>query len=85
MFENVSPIVEELKLSSIAKQDAYCIGKLLFSSSRKSDGLWLNITLQESESFIQKRLNKYKDTKMQARMFFPDELMQYFAWKVDMK
>jgi hypothetical protein len=52
----------------------------LFTAERYA-GLWLNITLQEAECFIQERLNKYSDSKMQARMFFPDELMQYFVWK----
>ena len=80
MVENVNSVVEELRGKSIARRDAYCIGKLLFTASKR-EGIWLNITLQEAECFIQERLNKYSDPKMQARMFFPDELMQYFVWK----
>lgn len=80
MLEDVNSAVEELKCRSIARRDIYCVGKLLFTP-RKHGGLWLNITLQEAECFIQGRLNKYSDPKMQARMFFPDELMQYLVWK----
>lgn len=80
MVENANSVVVELKGERIARRDAYCIGKLLFTPSKR-EGLWLNIMLREAECFLQERLNKYSDPKTQARMFFPDELMQYFVWK----
>lgn len=83
MFESEDTefIVGELQRTAIAsRQGQYRIGKMLFSHS-SLNGTWLNITLSEAEAFIQGRLVKYRDPKRQARMFFPDELMQYFAGK----
>lgn len=79
--ENVKYIVDDLQNTAVAKRrDSYRIGKLLFSHS-ELEGKWLNITLEDAEQFIQDRLKKYSRAKRQARMFFPDELMQYLAWK----
>lgn len=79
--EETTSITDELLCNPIStKQGPYRIGKLLFSQ-QEMGGAWLNITLQESEQFIRARLHKYSDPKRQARMFFPDELMQYLAWK----
>jgi hypothetical protein len=79
--QDAESIVSDLQHEALtARRDSYRIGKLLFSQ-RVVRGAWLNITLQEAEKFIQKRLTKYSDPKRQARMFFPDELMQYLAWK----
>ncbi len=79
--EETTSITDELLRNAIStKQGSYRIGKLLFSE-RAMRGAWLNITLQESEQFIRDRLQKYSDPKRQARMFFPDELIQYLAWQ----
>ncbi len=80
-LEDTEDIVDELWSTAVTtKRGPYRLGKLLFSQ-RPVRGAWLNITLQESEQFIKDRLQKYSDLKRQARMFFPDELMQYLAWK----
>ncbi len=80
-LEDTEDIVDELWSTAVTtKRGPYRLGKLLFSQ-RPVRGVWLNITLQESEQFITDRLQKYSDLKRQARMFFPDELMQYLAWK----
>ena len=82
-LEDTEDIVGELQSTTVTtKRGPYRLGKLLFSQ-RPVSGAWLNITLQESEQFITDRLQKYSDLKRQARMFFPDELMQYLAWKTN--
>jgi hypothetical protein len=79
--EDIECVIDDLLSAAVTtKQGPYRLGKLLFSQ-QAVEGAWLNITLQESELFIQDRLQKYSDSKRQARMFFPDELMQYLAWK----
>ncbi|SRR6266851_2698574 len=81
MLEDTGDIARELQNTAVTtKRGPYRLGKLLFSQ-RAMRGAWLNITLQESEQFIRDRLHKYSDPKRQARMFFPDELMQYLAWQ----
>jgi hypothetical protein len=80
-LEDTEDIIDELWSTAVTtKRGPYRLGKLLFSQ-RPVSGAWLNITLQDSEQFIRERLHKYIDPKRQARMFFPDELMQYLAWK----
>ena len=80
-LEDTEEIVDELWSTAVTtKRGPYRLGKLLFSQ-RPVRGEWLNIPLQESEQFITDRLQKYSNLKRQARMFFPDELMQYLAWK----
>jgi len=80
-LEDTQDIAHELQNTAVTtKRGPYRLGKLLFSQ-RPVRGAWLNITLEESEQFIKDRLQKYSDLKRQARMFFPDELIQYLAWK----
>lgn len=78
--EETTSITNDLVHNSVsAKRGPYHLGKLLFSQGEVG-GPWLNIILEEAEQFIQARLKKYSDPKRQARMFFPDELIQYLAW-----
>ncbi|GCE16775.1 hypothetical protein [Dictyobacter kobayashii] len=42
-----------------------------------------HITLTDCEEFIVERLRKYQRRKNNDRMFFPDELIQYLAWKIN--
>jgi hypothetical protein len=41
----------------------------------------LQMTLTQVETFIERRMEKYTRRKSADRMFFPDDLSQYFAWK----
>lgn len=82
--ENVSLLVEGLMQKSFVKEGSYCVGKMLFSH-RKGDNLWMNMTFEDTVKFIQKRMKNYSQDKRRARMFFPDELVQYFAWKAGME
>lgn len=74
-------------------QTSHRIGKLLISLEPVSkarlsqleyeavDNHVLNITLREFDEFIKKRIWKYRDPKNRDRLFFPDDLLQYLAWK----
>lgn len=39
------------------------------------------LTLESVENFIQERFYEHKVRKSADRLFFPDELIQYLAWK----
>lgn len=43
----------------------------------------LQLTLEDIEAFIENRMRAYAAHKSASRMFFSDELIQYFAWKSD--
>ena len=59
----------------------WVIGKLLVSEESR-DGPWFNLTLSEADEFISNRIRRYKQEKDADRLRFPDDLMQYFSWKV---
>ena len=65
--------------ASVTYQDS--AGKCEMSVSSLLEAHAFHITLDECEQFIQERMKKYRDRKENDRMFFPDDLIQYFAWK----
>jgi hypothetical protein len=78
-------VVNLLTERSYARGDGYTVAKLaittrLLPSERVKD-VCLNRSLSEIESFIHNRMQAYADPKLRDRMFFPDDLIQYFAWK----
>lgn len=77
--------VTELASNSVVTSKRYRIGKLLVTAktvnSLQTYPPCLHITLSDIEDFISKRMEKYSDRKLGDRFFFPDELIQYFAWK----
>lgn len=76
--------VESLQKKAFVTNDYYQIAKVLVTSApvgRLSLPPCLNITLPEIETFISKRMRKYAQEKSGSRFFFPDDLIQYFAWK----
>jgi hypothetical protein len=42
---------------------------------------WLNLTLADADDFVVNRVVTYKADKLADRLRFPDDLMQYLAWK----
>lgn len=59
-----------------------CVGKLLISEELREDVLhpYANITISEISDFIYRRFETYQN-KYKARFFFPDDLIQFIAWK----
>lgn len=43
----------------------------------------LHLNLDEIEEFIRNRMRDYAEHKSGSRMFFPGDLIQYFAWRAD--
>lgn len=56
------------------------LAKVLFAP-RKVEGSWLTITLRHVDEFIAQRMSRYADPKFADRFFFPDPLIQYWAWR----
>lgn len=57
------------------------IAKLFVGQEPKESEEWLNLSLHDVDEFIRRRIEKYKERKLADRLRFPDELMQYLAWK----
>ena len=62
----------------------WLVAKLLVSNAPFQGQSWLNLTLEEADNFITRRIKSYKNEKEADRLRFPDDLMQYFAWKVQL-
>jgi hypothetical protein len=81
----VEASVTELGSHPVMTTERYRIGKLLVTSDSVSNldryPPCLHLKLQEIEDFIAIRMEKYTDRKSGDRMLFPDDLIQYFAWK----
>lgn len=75
-------IAAGLEQTSRIELDAWIIAKLLVTNE-PVNGTWLNLTLDGADTFIANRIRKYKDEKDADRLRFPDDLMQYLAWKIE--
>ena len=85
MTHTIQRRVESLQQHSIVTSDHYQIAKLLVTTvegGRRNLPPCLNITLPHIENFISYRMRNYATEKAGSRFFFPDDLIQYFAWKV---
>jgi hypothetical protein len=59
-------------------------GKLLvaeFTGPRADTQPYLVRSLDQVLNFIEHRLSRYSDRKQADRLFFPDDLMQFLAWR----
>jgi hypothetical protein len=61
----------------------WLVGKLLIteSSAPISEQSYLTRSLNDVLRFIEQRLARHADRKRADRLFFPDELMQFLAWR----
>jgi hypothetical protein len=61
----------------------WLVGKLLIteSSAPISGQPYLKRSLDDVLQFIDQRLARHADRKRADRLFFPDELMQFLAWR----
>jgi hypothetical protein len=60
---------------------SWVIAKLLVTDQPLEDDSWLNLALDDADAFIIDRVVTYKGDKRADRLRFPDDLMQYLAWK----
>jgi hypothetical protein len=58
------------------------VAKVLVAEKRRprKDDRWFSMTLTEVDHFLVRRMEHYQE-KYSDRMFFPDALAQYMAWK----
>lgn len=60
---------------------SWVIAKLLVTDQPREHDSWLNLALDDADEFIVDRIVSYKGDKRADRLRFPDDLMQYLAWK----
>lgn len=77
----IEDLVEELSVRSTATRVGWPVAKLLVSNTPRPGDSWLNLTLERAEDFIRQRIHNYEAEKRADRLFFPEPLMQYFAWR----
>jgi hypothetical protein len=72
---------------SVVHHRDFCFTKVLICSSSRMTGSSENTTphvrleLGDALAFIRARMNRYRGAKESARMFFPGDLIQFFAWE----
>jgi hypothetical protein len=74
----VPSITAKLQNEKQIKVDSWLVAKLAVTEEGVA-GPWLNLLLYEADQFIQNRISlssKYRD-----RVYFPNALIQYLAWK----
>lgn len=76
----VPSIVAALLDQRSCKHEDWTIAKLLVTPHMKPAS-WLNRSVEQLDRFICTRFKEFDLRKAGDRMFFPDELIQYLAWK----
>ncbi|MDI3519895.1 MAG: hypothetical protein PWQ34_2042 [Caldanaerobacter sp.] len=78
--DDVQRIHKNLLRRRYVKESSWFIAKVAVTGN-KIEGNWLNITIQEIDRFIYKRIEAYSHDKYADRVYFPSILIQYIAWK----
>lgn len=64
------------------KEETYQVAKLLISRQRNDlSQRYFHIKMIHMRKFIQQRMKKYQNRKMNDRMFFDSSLVQYMIWE----
>ncbi|MGH9765199.1 MAG: hypothetical protein ACREDR_05420 [Blastocatellia bacterium] len=79
---SVPEIVRELENTTMVHRESWTVAKLLVTDRPVRDRSSLILNLADADEFIWQRIHKFKDAKLADRLRFPDDLMQYLAWKV---
>ena len=85
--EQCEVVCEALGNQSVVHHHDFCFAKVLISRSARMTGSVENVTphvhleLGDALAFIRARMNRYRSAKEAARMFFPGDLIQFFAWE----
>jgi hypothetical protein len=82
--DEVSCIVKKLYQEKYIKKEPWVIAKLAVTEGNNT-GLWLNLLLDDADKFIRRRIESYLPEKYSDRIYFPDALIQYLAWKENYK
>lgn len=73
---------DSLKHNSIVEFGDYQVAKLIISRKRQVQrNDCLHIKMIHMRKFIQQRMEKYQDRKLNDRMFFDSSLLQYMIWE----
>ncbi|WP_069588811.1 hypothetical protein [Neomoorella thermoacetica] len=73
-------IANQLKESSSIRQNQWTIMKLAVLG-KNIEGPWNVLDIREAEQFVINRIKAYSYIKCRDRLYFPDLLIQYIAWK----
>ncbi len=83
-------VCRRLSEESVVYHREVAFAKILISSLHKRTGNHDNVTpyrhlqLEDAVCFIRSRMYDYRVEKESARMFFPGDLIQYFAWEANL-
>lgn len=72
-------VVAELEGKATGEAEGWIIAKLLIATEANQPDA-VCVSLDSALAFIHDRLGRFGERKAADRMFFPDPLMQYFAW-----
>jgi hypothetical protein len=84
--EQCMPICQSLTNSAAVHSAGFTFAKVLMSCADQQNGSdqgmppCCKIELSDAEKFIRRRIKRYRRQKGAARLFFPGDLIQYFAW-----
>jgi hypothetical protein len=83
MFDRgrVPEIARQLERANSVDANSWTIAKLLVTKQPSRRRYWLNLTLTDADHFIANRIREYRTPKLADRLRFPDDLMQYLAWR----
>lgn len=73
-------VVQELGKNATSSQDGWLFAKLLIAEEPR-DTSAVGVSLKDAFGFIEDRLKRHVGPKTADRLFFPDELMQFLAWR----
>jgi hypothetical protein len=80
-------VCHRLSREGVVNHREFSFAKVLVANSATRRGRFGNtspycqIELDDAVDFIRSRMNRYRGDKEPARMLFPGELIQFFAWK----
>lgn len=80
-------VCARLSNEAVVHHEQFSFAKVLIASSARRTGNfeymtpWQQIELEAAVDFIRDRMNRYRGDKEPARMFFPGDLIQFFAWE----
>jgi hypothetical protein len=90
-LEQCKDVCRRLSHDGVAHQGDFCFAKVLVASSSRMTGSFdkmmphRHLELEDALNFIRNRMNRYRDPKEAARMFFPGDLIQFFAWEAGLE
>lgn len=80
-------VLQQLNQNSVVSHDRFTFAKVWMSNARTFRSTGNNrhqccaIELSHVVQFIRNRMKKYRSEKHASRMFFPGDLIQFFAWR----